>query len=147
MRFVVDAWCSSYRDSYSAGMIQVGDWYSIMIPQIEKMIARPGVKVTLACIADEAPPADIAGFIVADTEDETPLVYYVFVKTHYRRGRRIGMPMGVAEQLLRSAGVDPEKPFNYACQTLVALRIGFKIPLAKWLPLLARFPKDERTRR
>lgn len=146
MRFVVDAWCSSYKTSFSSGLIQIEDWFPIMIGQIEKVVARPDVVVTLACIADEQPPADIAGFIVADTSEQPPLVYYVFVKAHYRRGRRLGMATGIGEQLFEAIGVHLDKPFNYVCQTLTALQLRVKMPLAKWAPLLGRYPKHERTR-
>lgn len=149
MRFVVDAWCRSYRDSYSAGVIQVDDWFSIMIPQFEKIIARPDVVVTIACLADAEPGADIAGFVVADTVETTPLIYYVFVKDHYRKGKRLGMDAGVGTQLLRTIGVDPKMPFDYVCENLLAQRLRFAgvIPLAKWKPLNGRFPKHERRTR
>src|SRR6266487_5381420 len=137
MKFVVDAWANSYKASYSAGLIQIDDYFEIMIPQIEKAIARPDVKVTLACIPDELPGADIAGFIVADTEEAPALIYYVFVKVHYRRAARLGLERGIASQLFREIGVDLAKPFNYVCQTFTALMLHqTKMPLAKWKPLL-----------
>lgn len=148
--FIVDAWVSSYRDAYTAGMIQVEDWYPIMIPQVEKALRRPDVQVMVACVSGVVSGvADIAGFIAADTAESPALVYYVFVKEHYRRsggGRLWGGP-GIARGLFSAIGIDPDRPFNYVCSTLMVRTLVRKIPLARHRPHLGRFPKSERRRR
>lgn len=145
--FVVDAWVATYRDAYTAGLIQVEDWYEVMLPQVGKALARPDVRTVVAA-ADGAEPgiADLLGFVTADTAEYLPLVYYVFVKEHYRRagrGRLWGGP-GIARGLFAAIGVDPVKPFNYVCSTPTCRILQRKIPLARWQPQLGRFPKHER---
>jgi hypothetical protein len=145
--FIVDAWVASYRDAFTAGLIQVEDWYAVMIPQVEKAMRRPDVRATVACVDGPTDHvADLCGFIVADTDEAPPLVYYVFVKPHYRRaGRgRIWGGDGIARGLFSAIGVDPAKPFNYVCSTPMCRTLERKIPTARWQPLLGRFPKSER---
>ena len=139
--FIRDSWVASYRDSDSAGFIQVEDWYPIMLPQVAKAMLRPDVKATMAYETnDPNPETNVYGFIVADTVERPAYVYYVFVKANYRR-------QGVAGFLFRSIGVDPSKPFEYACSTRLAYLLRQKVPLAKWRPSYGRFPKAERRRR
>jgi len=149
-RFVVDAWVSTYRDAFTAGMIQVEDWYAIMIPQIAKVLTKPDVRTVVATVAGATDRiADLTGFIVADTDEDPPLVYYVFAKEHYRRGGRgrlWGGP-GIARGLFEAIGVDPARPFNYVCSTPMCRTLERKIPLARWRPLHGRFPKSERRNR
>jgi hypothetical protein len=144
LRFVVDSWVSSYRDADSAGMIQVEDWYAVMIPQVTKAIRRPDVQTILACGADD--PTQLHGFITADVEERLPLVYYVFVKTHYRRGGRgrLWDGHGCARGLFAALSIDPGKPFFYVCETPMVPRLRRKIPAAKHMPKYGRFPKSER---
>jgi hypothetical protein len=146
-KFVVDGWVATYRDAYTAGLIQVEDWYSIMIPQIGKVLARPDVRTVVAAVEGAAGGiADLLGFVVADTADYLALVYYVFVKEHYRRaGRgRLWDGPGIGRGLFGAIGVDPGKPFNYVCSTQMCRVLQRKIPLARWQPALGRFPKHER---
>ena len=148
-RFIIDSWVSTYRDSYSAGIIHVRDWYAVMVPQVERILAEPDVTTTVAYLPDGPEGADLVGFVVADVKDAVPLVYYICVKLHYRRGSRIGIVPGIGRQLLDAIGVDVARPFNYVCETLLVIKLRHlnKIPYAKWKPLLGRFPKEERTRR
>jgi hypothetical protein len=148
--FIVDAWVSSYRDAYTAGIIQVEDWYSTMIPTVEKILEKPDVRAVVAVVRGVTDHvADVAGFVVADTQEAPSLVYYVFVKEHYRRagrGRLWGGP-GIARGLFSAIGVDPAQPFNYVCSTPMVRTLKRKILLARWQPLLGRFPKHERRHR
>jgi hypothetical protein len=142
-RFVIDAWCGTYRDAFTAGLIQVEDWYAVMIPGLGKVLDKPDVRTIVACtpgVADGV--ADLLGFIVADTVDVPPLVYYVFVKEHYRRGGagRIWSGPGLGRQLFAAAGVDPGQPFNFVCSTPICRMLERKTPMARWRPLLGRFP-------
>ncbi len=149
-RFIVDSWVGSYRDAFTAGIIQVEDWYAVMIPTVEKILAKPEVRTAVAYVSGVTDRvADLVGFIVADPSDTPPLVYYVFTKEHYRRagkGRLWGGP-GIARSLFAAAGIDPARPFNYVCSTPMCRTLERKIPLARWQPLLGRFPKSERRSR
>ena len=140
-RFIVDAWVSSFRTAHSAGMIAMEDWRAVMWPQVEKMLERPDVISTVAYETDDKDRlADLYGFIAADVEMSPPLILYVYVKEAYRK-------TGIARGLFKSIGVDPSKPFHYACKTHIVRTVERKIPMAKWQPLLARFPKtDARTK-
>lgn len=145
--FIVDSWVASYRDAYTAGIIQVEDWYAVMIPTVEKILERPDVRATVASFAGATDHvADLCGFIVADTAETPPLVYYVFVKPHYRRGGRgrIWGGPGIGRALFEAIGIDPAKPFNYVCSTPMCRTLERKIPMARWQPLLGRFSKLER---
>lgn len=149
-RFIVDSWVATYRDAFTAGIIQVEDWYPVMIPTVEKILAKPDVRTVVAYVdgvTDRV--ADLVGFIVADTNDAPPLVYYVLVKEHYRRaGRgRLWGAAGIGRQLFEAIGVDVARPFNYVCSTPMVRTLQRKIPLARWQPLLGRFPKHERRKR
>ena len=148
-RFVVDAWVATYRNAKTAGMIAVEDWYAVMIPQVWKVLRRPDVQTIVAAIDGAVDRvADLIGFITVDADDDPPLVYYVFIKEHYRRGgRRIWPGPGAARQLFEAAGVDPMKPFNYVCSTPMCRILERKIPMARWMPALGRFPKHERRKR
>lgn len=147
--FIVDAWVRSYQHAFTAGMIQVEDWFGIMIPQVEKVLAKPDVRATVAYVVGVDRVADLVGFIVADTVDRPPLVYYVFTKEHYRRaGRgRLWGGRGIARGLFVAIGVDPSQPFNYVCSTPMCRQLARKIPLSRWQPELGRYPKHERKHR
>lgn len=138
--FICKSWLASYRDSNSAGMIQVDDWHSIMFQQVEKILALPDVQTVIA-YEDRNPDhaTNAYGFIVADTADKPPLVWYVFVKTAYRRS-------GIARGLLNAIGLKPTSRFNYACQTPIVISLSYaqKLPLAQWAPMLGRQRKSER---
>lgn len=139
-RFIVGAWVGSFRDANTAGLIQVEDWYAVMIPQIAKVMARPDVTATVAYeTLDPEPATNAYGFIVADVVEQPALVYYVYVKEPYRRS-------GIARGLFDAIGVDPARPFSYVCSTPMEAMLRRKVPMARWKPLLGRFPKNERRR-
>jgi hypothetical protein len=137
-RFVAKSWVASYRDADTAGFVLVENWYDVMIPQVTQAMARPDVRTVLAYETTNPDPGTNAyGFIVADTVEQPPLVYYVFVKAPYRRS-------GIARGLFAAVGVDPSRPFNYVCSTPMSHVLHRKIPMARWAPKLGRFPKSER---
>jgi len=144
LHFIVHSWVSSYQHAHAAGMIAVEDWFHVMIPQVDKLLRRPNVHTLVAYETDDPDRmADLYGFIAFDATSRPPIVFYVFVKEASRR-------FGVARGLFHAAGIDPKKPFVYACTTGIVSRIAYdrKIPLAKWDPLTARFGKhDNRPRR
>jgi len=145
--FIVDSWVASYRDAFTAGIIQVEDWYGVMIPTVEKILRRPDVRATVACVSGASDHvADLCGFIVADVVESPPLIYYAFVKPHYRRGGRgrVWFGDGVGRTLFTAIGVDPMYPFNYVCSTPMCRTLERKMPMARWQPLLGRFSKAER---
>ena len=147
--FIVSAWSQSYRTAFTAGMIQDEDWYSVMDAQIDKALSRPDVRAVVACTPDAERVADLLGFVVADTIEVPALVYYCYVKEHYRRGGngRLWPGPGIARGLFAAIGVDPRMPFNYVCSTPMTRRLERSIPMARWQPLLGRFPKETRRSR
>lgn len=145
--FIVSAWAQSYRTAFTAGMIQEADWYGVMDDQVAKALDRPDVRAIVACargVTDHV--ADLLGFVVADTEEQPALIYYCYTKEHYRRGGngRLWPGAGIARGLFAAIGVDPARPFNYVCSTPMTRRLERKIPMARWQPLLGRFPKATR---
>lgn len=140
---IVSGWSSSLRDAHAAGLIAMDDWAEVMHRQIVQILDRGDACTTIVAYeTDEEPGSlvDLYGFIAADVRDPRPLVFYVFVKQGYRRA-------GVARGLFRAAGIDPAKPFDYACKTGASARLVNKIPLAAWHPLRARYaPDDPRSR-
>lgn len=146
MTFVLSSWLDASRTSYSAGLIAMADWYTIMWKQYEKAMCRPDMRTVVAY--EKTDPGFLYGFIVADpTEQCVPqknggvhywpaLVLFVFVKQNYRRE-------GIARRLFEAVGVDSARPFVYSCNTVTASRLANKVPLAKFDPLVARFPKEK----
>lgn len=141
-RFVIDAWASSFQFAHTAGMIGVGTWFRVMIPEIERVLDRAGTRTLVAYETSETGRlADLYGFLAADTTPATPVVFYAYVKEPYRR-------RGLARGLFEAAGIDPLRPFAYTCTTGVVSKIygARKIPLARWEPLIARFPPEDQRR-
>lgn len=137
--FIVSGWSTSYRTSYSAGMIAMDDWSTVMHTQIEKVLDRPGCTTIVAHNPDDPDPiADLYGFIAADPRER--YVFYVYVKHHHRR-------RGFARGLFGAVGIDPRRAFGYACSTRSAIEIieAGKAPMAKWDPLPARYDEQRRT--
>jgi hypothetical protein len=140
--FIVDSWVRSYQFAHAAGVIATERWFPVMIPEVERLLDRPGSRTVVAYKTDEPDRlADLQGFITVDTDDETwgiPVIHYVFVKEFYRKSGR-------ARGLFAAAGVDPKRPFIYTATTGVVSRIYHerKIPFARWDPLVARFAKDD----
>lgn len=136
--FVTKAWLASWRDSNTAGMVSVDTWFEVMTPQVTMRLSWPGVRTVVAYETSNPDHSSNAyGFIVVDTDDAPSLVYFVYVKGPYRRS-------GVARGLLAAVGITPTTRFNYVCSTPIVSQLERKIPMAKWTPLLGRFPKSER---
>jgi hypothetical protein len=148
--FVVTSWIDSYRTAYTAGLISMKRWSRIMRVEIEDMLDRPAQVIVAYDPEDTDHVADLLGFIAYDIQSfRLPYVYYVYVKATYRRWgyrnrERVGD--GVARQLFRAAGIDPEAPFQYAASTPKVRELKRKIPCARHQPLLARFPLEEARR-
>jgi hypothetical protein len=131
--FIVSSWSASFKNAYAAGIIQADDWADIMHSQIRKLLDRPGTRAIVAY--EKKSPGFIYGFIAGDTTDaEKPVVHFVYTKAPYRM-------TGHARGLFAALGVDPSKPFQYVCKTAVVSKLAHKIRLAKWNPLVARYPK------
>ena len=141
-RFCIDAWLKSMKSSHAAGLIDAYQWYAVMIPQLDRIWARPGVRTMIAYNPETRPgdAAGLLGFICAEPDSAPPLVYYVSVKEAYRR-------MGIAQKLFKAIGISPTKRFDYACKTAVLSypsTLVEKVPLAKWNPVGARYDRDNR---
>lgn len=128
--FILSGWSASLRMSRDVQLITMADWADIMRPVIAKVLDRPDVVTVIAH------SSVLCGFICA----EPGYVYYVYVAQPFRRN-------GLARRLLASVNIDPESHFSYACRTKGSWEVRSKIPLAKYDPYRARFPKDEYDRR
>ncbi len=136
-RFIVSTWAMSYQEADSAGMIAIEDWHKVMRPQINKVIDRPDARTIVAYeTTDDGHEANLYGFITGEPDAKWPLVVYVYVKHAYRRA-------GVARGLFAALGVDPTRPFEYACRTRAVAEIyeARKIPCAQWDPMSVRQPR------
>lgn len=164
---VINSWVNSYRTAHTAGMIAMRDWKTVMVPQVERVLARPGVVTWVACHPAGLPgETDLLGWIAVErgtsvpvkvrddaghhSEEygplDCPLVHYVYVKEPYRKS-------GLARSLFRAAGVDPGRRFLFTCKTAVVTvirkdprRPERQDPLAGGIfaPLIARFdPKPD----
>lgn len=135
-RFVRSTWSSSFKNADSAGIIWHEDWAAIMHAQIGRILARPDARTIIAY--ENTAPTMKYGFISGDVEDPLrPIVFYVYVKEPYRNG-------GFARGLFAALGVDPEKPFEYACRTAMVSKLARKIPSARWNPRVVRYPEGQR---
>lgn len=146
--FIVSTWSSSFRDQDSAGMIANECWAAVMHDQVDRLLRRADVTALVAYETDERQGSgvDLYGFIAGDPQprpiridDVThmlPVVFYCYTKQAYRR--RFGIQRG----LWRALGVDPEKPFAHACDSRAVTELAHKIPLARWTPKVARYPKS-----
>ena len=133
--FVINSWLYSYRTAHAAGLIAMGDWPAVMVPQLEKILARPGASVIVAHRpGEEDSRADIYGWIATETGHERPLVHYCYVKQPYRR-------LGIARGLMAASGVGDD--FMYSCKTAIASKVSHRIPRARWSPLVVRFPHPD----
>jgi GNAT superfamily N-acetyltransferase len=142
-RFIVLNWLSSYRTAHTAGLIAMEDWHDVMWPQVEKLLDRPTSTTFVAYDPDESDRlVDLHGFIAADITPGPPLVLYVYVKDAYRRA-------GIARGLFEAIGVDPRRPFLYACKTPIVAELAEqrKIPCAKFDNNAARYPSKIAPRR
>jgi len=135
MQFVISNWSASFKVSHSAGLIQSDDWADIMHAQLRKVIERPDTRTILAY--EKTDPTFFYGFISGDTSQQPAIVHYVYVKAPYRRH-------GMARALFAALGVDPSRPFLYTCKTAIVSKLAVHTPMARWNPLLARYPKGTR---
>lgn len=140
---VVSGWSSSLRMSHYAGFISMKRWASVMHVEINATLDHPDVSTL---VAEEIGETDhmgrsfLYGFITwSSTLTAMPYVFYCYVKRPYRRGTEQGMVQGHAAQLFAAAGIDPTKPFSYACRTGVCAQLARKVPLAEFDPLPGRF--------
>lgn len=142
--FVVSTWSSSYRLSQHAGLLGMAGYADVMHREVARILDHPS---TLTLVAEEPGEVDhegrpfLYGFLsVRRPDSEMPYVYYAYVKTAYRRGKaRHGLGRGVASLLFAAAGIDPRKPFAYACATKFSETLEREIPRAEFNPLPARY--------
>lgn len=127
--FVLDGFLSSYRTSHFAGLIQFDDWWSVMAPQVEKMLARPGWRCLVVYdTTAEAGAGDLMGFAFGLPGE---VLGYVYVKQPFRR-------YGMAWLLLRKLGIERDAQFRYVAKTPIVGKLLPKVPGARFDPLVAR---------
>lgn len=146
--FVISGWSSSFRTSQYAGLVSMRIYAQVMHAVIEEILDRPDTRVLVAHEPGEFDHQGrpfLYGFL-ATRAGRAPYVYYVYVKAPFRQGRaRHGLELGHAAALFTAAGIDPRRPFGYACRTSLSDRLTDrftgKFPLAQWDPLPARYER------
>lgn len=130
--FIRSSWSASYKQAYAGGMIHEDDWSTCMHKQIDRVMARDGVRTIVAF--ENTASTFVYGFICGDTRNtESPVIFYTYVKAPYRKA-------GYARGLFAALGVDPDQKFYFVCKTSVITRLGDKMRRARWEPLIARYP-------
>lgn len=144
-QFVISTWSSSYRMSPYAGPLSMATYADVMHREIERIIEHRTTRVLVAAEPGEVdhegrPFLYGFGAFSAEVLVGAKYVYYIYVKTPYRQGKaRHGLHLGYAAQLLAAHGIDPAKPFAYACRTSYCDTLARKIPLATFDPFPARY--------
>lgn len=144
--FIVSTWSASFRTSHYAGMISMKNYARVMHEEIALVIDHPS---TLTLVAEQPGETDeegrpfLYGFVSAAQRlrpESPPYVYYVYVKSPYRRGKeRHQMAKGYGQQLLEAVGVTQRVRFRYGYETSMSIQLAAKIPLGEWDPLPARY--------
>lgn len=139
-KFICDSWSRSLRMCESAGFVDMRHWMAIAVEQAKRYLARSYVTTIVAYEdASWASAADIYGYVIVDTTEALPLLYYAYVKDEYRR-------RGFARALFAAAGIDPADRFGYLCETrsTVALVEAGKMPKATHDPVPIRTGRKDR---
>lgn len=134
--FIVSTWATSYRDSYSAGILSDRAWHRVMREQINEYLDRSDMCTIVAydpSAAARRARADIFGYIVGSSDPR--YVAWVYVKDDVRKA-------GIGKWLFAELGIDPTKPFEYACKTAWAAKLKDKAPHAIWNPMRLRRPEE-----
>jgi hypothetical protein len=133
-QFIVSTWSSSWKKSHSAGIIHTDRWAGVMHPEFNAVLDLPDSRALIAC--EEKDPDFFYGWIAGDTSENTPVIFYVYVKESYRLA-------GIARSLFGALGVDPAKYFVYVCGAPIAKTL---VPHARFNPNEVRYPKESRRR-
>ncbi|MEK7383443.1 MAG: hypothetical protein AAB262_09165 [Elusimicrobiota bacterium] len=143
-RFIAATWSMHWWRPAECALLLRSAWRSAVFNSVLWVLDRPGVNVLVVADADAvAGDADVFGYLVTyePVGEPVPLVLFLFVKDGARR-------VGLATQLLRRVGLEPDSPITYACHTPTAavLHEAGKFPLAQWRPELARLisPREDR---
>jgi len=140
--FVRSGWSSSLRTSRDVPLIPMRLWAAIMHPVIDHALDRPAARTIIAH------GQVLQGFVCAEPAytlevhgrraEMQGYVLYLYVALPFRR-------CGIARALMAAAGIDPARPFGYACRTrssweLITLRKKYQF--ATYDPFRARFDTD-----
>lgn len=135
--FIVPTWSRAYKSSRYAGMTWHEDYAAHQHRQINHALDLPDARAVIAYESND--PAFFYGWIAGDVSEALPIVYFIYVKDGFRK-------QGHARRLFRALGVDPARPFVYACNNDVVHELcdAGKIPLARFNPNELRYPKTAR---
>ncbi len=137
--FIERSFLSSYRNSYSSGLIAMPRWEQVMSVEWRSILARPDIRVHVAYHpGEDIGDCDLYGYIVTmvgyqdyQSKRSLPYVVFAYVKSTYRRDHDI------ETGLFAAAGIDPEEPYHYAAKTASAIRAYGAS--ATWRPLAVRY--------
>lgn len=146
-RFVCSAFCNERKLAKDAGLFDLSDpkqrqaWWDASWSAFWSILSRATVRTFVAHSDLDADA--YRGFLSVDTSGRIPLVYYVYVAGPYRR-------TGHAHAMFAAAGVDPKRPFAFACRNAVVDSLTSprgetppKYQLAKYAPVWARWGKEK----
>lgn len=140
--FIERTFLSSYRNSFSSGLISMSRWEQVMRVEWRSILARPDTRVHVAYHpGEDLGDCDLYGYIVSldgykdhQSGRELPYLVFSYVKSAYRRDHDIEVG------LLACADIETGKPFHFAAKTASAIRAYG--PSATWKPLAIRYPPD-----
>jgi GNAT superfamily N-acetyltransferase len=130
--FVVKSWVNGFKASHWAGPLPDNLYRKVYQEAVRQLLAREGVKVTVASWDEPDSPPLVLGYLVHEDGFEHPVVHWIFVKPDYRGN-------GLAAGMAKAAGVDSSLPFFYTHRAPIAARLP--IPGAIFRPQIARRKK------
>lgn len=119
VKFIVDSWVRSFRDSPWAGCIANDQYQEVMRGTVNGLLAR-GVRVVVATTAEG--PRRVCGYIATEAPD---LIHYIYVKNGSRK-------LGLANELLKHGPQMGRLTFRTPASEFL-LKRGFS-----WTPVPAR---------
>lgn len=127
-----DTWKRSFRDSPFAGPIPNHIYHRVYGEVLDYLMEREDVRVEIAANPDFE--HQVFGYVVTEEGFDAPTLHWIYVKRVYRG-------YGVARELLKRAGIDPQSRFYYTFKGPQARKLTQKTPLAIHRQPLARKKK------
>ncbi len=112
--FVAHSWASSFFHSHWAGPWTENEYWSIMRPKLDGILANPEMKVLLSC--NPGDDDQLFGF-ACYTPADVPILHFVYVKHAFRDHKDADEKPRIAIKLLRELGMADGKRFQFTFRT------------------------------
>jgi len=112
--FVAHSWARSYFYSHWAGPWTEEEYWLVMRPKLDGILANPEIKVLLSC--NPGDEDQIFGF-ACYSPAEIPTLHYVYVKHAFRDHKCADEKPRLAIKMLRELGMADGKRFNFSFRT------------------------------